>query len=141
MASLYRPCYGLHGELQRRLHHSDAFFAQLGRFSSVHPPHVSDTHRSSCEQFKIDQAGLLSGSVADGQWAQGELIANNNTWTTTIPASLKPGNYFLRHELLAIHTPNQPQFYPECAQLIITGSGSAEPSGSYLVKFPGAYSM
>lgn len=42
-------------------------------------------------------------------------------------------------QLLAIHTSNQPQFYPECAQLVVTGSGSAQPSGSSLVMFPGAY--
>lgn len=70
----------------------------------------------------------------------GELVANNNSWTSTIPASLAPGEYFIRHELLAIHTPDQPQFYPECAQLILTGGGNASPSGSYLVQFPGAYS-
>ena len=43
----------------------------------------------------------------------GELVANNNSWTSTIPATLKPGNYLLRHELLAIHTSNAPQWYPE----------------------------
>ncbi|OJT08813.1 Cellulose-growth-specific protein [Trametes pubescens] len=115
---------------------------------------------SSLDWFKIEHSGLLSGSLPNGQWAQGQLIANNNSWTTTIPASLKAGEYFLRHELLAIHTSNQPQFYPECAQLKVTvgamqtnfqfcpshvegwqGSGSAQPSGSYLVKFPGAYKM
>lgn len=83
-----------------------------------------------CFQFKIEQAGLISGSVATGSWAQGQLIANGNSWTTTIPASLAPGEYFLRHEvapvpflrlwsyltsgkLLSLHTPNQPQFYPQ----------------------------
>ncbi|KAL1945871.1 hypothetical protein VTO73DRAFT_1873 [Trametes versicolor] len=96
---------------------------------------------SSLNWFKIEHSGLLSGNLPNGQWAQGQLIANNNSWTTTIPASLKAGEYFLRHELLAIHTSNQPQFYPECAQLIVTGSGTAQPSGSYLVKFPGAYKM
>lgn len=44
-------------------------------------------------------------------------------------------------QLLAIHTSDQPQFYPECAQLTITGGGGQSPSGSSLVKFPGAYSM
>ncbi|KAI0665960.1 glycoside hydrolase [Trametes maxima] len=96
---------------------------------------------SSLSWFKIDEKGLISGSVANGTWAQGELIANGNTWTSTIPASLAPGEYFIRHELLSIHTSDQPQFYPECAQLKVTGSGSAQPSGSYLVKFPGAYKM
>ncbi|KAF7428622.1 hypothetical protein PC9H_007849 [Pleurotus ostreatus] len=94
---------------------------------------------SSLSWFKIEEAGLLSGTLSTGSWAQGELVNNGNTWTTTIPASLAPGEYMIRHELLAIHTSNQPQFYPECAQLVLTGSGSAQPSGSYLVKFPGAY--
>ncbi|KAI0372803.1 glycoside hydrolase [Pilatotrama ljubarskyi] len=96
---------------------------------------------SSLSWFKIDHAGLISGSLANGQWAQGQLIENNSSWTTTIPSSLAPGEYFIRHELLSIHAANHPQFYPECAQLKVTGSGSAQPSGSYLVKFPGAYKM
>lgn len=44
----------------------------------------------------------------------------------------------IRHELLAIHTSNQPQFYPECAQVTVTGGGSGSPSPT--VKFPGGYS-
>ncbi|KAI1795484.1 cellulose-growth-specific protein [Ganoderma leucocontextum] len=96
---------------------------------------------SALEWFKIDEAGLISGDLPTGLWGQGELVANNRSWTSTIPASLAPGEYFIRHELLAIHTSDQPQFYPECAQLKVTGSGSAQPSGSYLVKVPGAYSM
>ncbi|KAI0762086.1 glycoside hydrolase [Trametes elegans] len=96
---------------------------------------------SSLSWFKINEVGLISGTVADGKWGQGELVDNNSSWTVTIPSSLAPGEYFIRHELLSIHTSNQPQFYPECAQLKITGGGSAQPSGSYLVKFPGAYKM
>ncbi|KAF8592960.1 glycoside hydrolase, partial [Ceratobasidium sp. AG-I] len=30
-------------------------------------------------------------------------------------------------------------FYPECAQLVVTGSGSVVPTGSYVVKIPGAW--
>ena len=29
-------------------------------------------------QFKIDQAGLISGTVGSGTWAAGQMIANNN---------------------------------------------------------------
>ncbi|THH18544.1 hypothetical protein EW146_g2456 [Bondarzewia mesenterica] len=101
----------------------------------------SSATTSILEWFKIDEAGLISGTLTTGTWGMGELVANNNSWTSTIPSELAPGNYMIRHELLAIHTSNQPQFYPECAQLVITGSGSATPSASYLVTFPGAYSM
>ncbi|CAL1706883.1 unnamed protein product [Somion occarium] len=99
----------------------------------------TNANPSSLSWFKIDEAGLLSGNLVDGTWGQGKLVADGSTWVSTIPASLAPGEYMLRHELLSIHTSNQPQFYPECAQLKITGSGTAQPSGNFLVKFPGAY--
>jgi len=93
---------------------------------------------SQANWFKIQEGGLLSGTVGNGQWAMGQLVTNNNSWTTTLPSTLAAGEYLLRHELLAIHTSNQPQFYPECAQLKITTGGSAV--GTPTVKFPGGYS-
>jgi hypothetical protein len=32
-------------------------------------------------------------------------------WESTVPATLAPGNYLVRHELLALHQANTPQFY------------------------------
>ncbi|KAI5795398.1 glycosyl hydrolase family 61-domain-containing protein [Peziza echinospora] len=90
--------------------------------------------------FKIDEAGLLSGTVNKGKWGNG-VILDTLQWTTTIPASLVAGNYIIRHEVLALHQANTPQFYPECAHIKVTGSGTASPSGSYLVSLPGAFSM
>ncbi|KAH0612320.1 uncharacterized protein H6S33_010372 [Morchella sextelata] len=87
--------------------------------------------------FKIDEAGLNS----DGTWASDDLIANNNSWTVTIPSDIVAGSYLIRHELLALHsagTANGAQFYPMCANLEISGSGSAVPTDT--VKFPGGYS-
>lgn len=63
--------------------------------------------------FKIDQAGLISGTLPSGLWGQGQMIADNSSWTSTVPATLKPGTYLLRNEVIAIHTSNQPQFYME----------------------------
>lgn len=86
--------------------------------------------------FKINHAGL-----SDGTWASDTLIAANNTWTVTIPSDIAPGPYLIRHELLALHSAsnaNGAQFYPMCANLKITGTGSAVPTDT--VKFPGAYS-
>ncbi|KAI0313005.1 glycoside hydrolase family 61 protein B [Amylostereum chailletii] len=96
---------------------------------------------STLEWFKIEEAGLISGDLVDGTWAMGKLVQNNNSWTTTLPSTLPDGECMLRHELLAIHTSNLPQFYPECAQLVLTGGGSSTPSRDYLVRFPGAYAM
>ncbi|KAI1082166.1 glycoside hydrolase family 61 protein [Whalleya microplaca] len=66
-------------------------------------------------------------------WASGELVANGNTWTTTIPKSIAPGNYVLRHEIIALHgggSLNGAQSYPQCFNIEITGSGTAKPEGT-----------
>ncbi|KAG8853931.1 hypothetical protein FRB96_007940 [Tulasnella sp. 330] len=95
---------------------------------------------STLEYFKIDEAGLLSGTVFNGSWADGQMIAQNSSWTTTIPASVPSGYYLLRFETIALHS--QPaQFYPECAQIQVTGGGTLAPTAAELVTFPGAYSQ
>ena len=81
---------------------------------------------------KIDEAGLIDGAAQ--KWASDEMIANNNTWSTTIPSSIAPGKYVLRHETIALHSANLAngaQNYPQCINLEITGSGSDSlPSGT-----------
>ncbi|KAI0088953.1 cellulose-growth-specific protein [Irpex rosettiformis] len=94
---------------------------------------------NSLKWFKIDEAGLLSGTVYDGQWADGKMIADNSSWTTTIPSTVPSGNYLIRFETIALHS-MPAQFYPECAQIQITGGGSLAPTAAELVSFPGAYS-
>ena len=99
------------------------------------PGSCSDADPTTLSFFKIDEAGLN----ADGTWASDDLIANNGTYTSTIPSDIAPGNYIIRHELLALHsagTSGGAQFYPMCANVEVTGSGTANPAG---VKFPGAY--
>ncbi|TCD66524.1 hypothetical protein EIP91_001300 [Steccherinum ochraceum] len=93
---------------------------------------------SGLQWFKINEAGLLSGTVYNGTWGTGEVM-DTLQWTATVPKSLKPGAYLIRFELLALHQSNTPQFYPECANLIITGSGTAYPSSAYLAPIPGAW--
>ncbi|THH01540.1 hypothetical protein EW145_g6893 [Phellinidium pouzarii] len=65
---------------------------------------------ASLNLFKIDEAGLLSGTVANGEWGLGQTIAQKLVvdLDQTIPAALPNGNDMIRHETLAIHTPNQP---------------------------------
>ncbi|KZT32427.1 hypothetical protein SISSUDRAFT_1055552 [Sistotremastrum suecicum HHB10207 ss-3] len=89
--------------------------------------------------FKIDQCGLISGTVGNGQWGDGQMINQNSSWTTTIPASVPSGNYLIRFETIALHS-LPAQFYPECAQINIVGGGSLAPTAAELVTFPGAYS-
>jgi len=89
--------------------------------------------------FKIDELGLVSGTTDTGTWASTLLIKNNLTWTVTIPAGLASGNYLIRQELLALHSAHAPQFYPSCAQLVVTGSGTSTPPASEMVAIPGYY--
>jgi len=83
--------------------------------------------------FKIDQVGLLNDSPVPGSWGTDELIANNNSWTVTIPPTVKQGNYVLRHEIIALHAAeavNGAQNYPQCVNLAISGTGTAVPAGT-----------
>ncbi|KAK8121755.1 hypothetical protein PG984_010425 [Apiospora sp. TS-2023a] len=112
-----------------------------------------DGASSSCEGvdvnalsfFKIWEGGLLEGTLAEGSWYQKAFQhwdGSPDLWPVTIPASLRPGAYVVRHEIMSLHIANKPQFYPECAHLNITGTGDAIPAETkYYAKFPGAYSM
>ena len=87
--------------------------------------------------FKIAEAGLVDGSSNPAKFASDSLIAANNSWTTTIPATLKPGNYVLRHEIIALHAAGQEngaQNYPQCINLEVSGSGSELPAGTPATK-------
>ncbi|KAK5073404.1 hypothetical protein LTR70_010291 [Exophiala xenobiotica] len=57
---------------------------------------------------KVDAVGLVQGGPSPGTWAASELVANNNSWTLTIPSSIAPGNYN----------------YPQCVNLKVTGIGT-----------------
>jgi hypothetical protein len=82
--------------------------------------------------FKIDQSGLISGDLPTGLWGSGKMVNQGSTWTVKIPSSLKAGEYLIRHETVALHTSDAPQWYPECAHLTVTGSGSVSPNlGTY----------
>lgn len=85
--------------------------------------------------FKIDEMGMWGGVLNSNNWGTA-LVYKNLKWSSRIPAALKAGKYLIRHELLALHQSNTPQFYPECAQLEVTGSGSGVPSGSFLTAIP-----
>ncbi|PYH32469.1 putative endo-1,4-beta-glucanase [Aspergillus neoniger CBS 115656] len=88
--------------------------------------------KTTLEFFKIDGVGLVDDSSVPGTWGDDQLIADNNTWLVEIPPDIAPGYYVLRHELIALHaasSENGAQNYPQCFNLQVTGSGTAEPSG------------
>ncbi|KAF5361131.1 hypothetical protein D9758_009056 [Tetrapyrgos nigripes] len=89
--------------------------------------------------FKIDQSGLISGTVGNGYWGSGKMIDDNCTWTSTIPATVPSGSYLIRFETIALHS-LPAQLYPECAQIDIVGGGTRAPNAAETVRFPGGYS-
>jgi len=70
------------------------------------------------------------------------VLVNGERAPVRIPKDLAPGNYLLRHEIVALHiapnNPEQAEFYPSCINLIVTGSGTGRAQGN-LVNFPGGY--
>lgn len=89
--------------------------------------------------FKVSQAGLLSGGIREGLWAQKQMVAHNFTWSVTVPERLKGGAYLMRHELIALHVPFAPEFYPQCIHLYVSGSGTETPGEEYLASIPGVW--
>jgi hypothetical protein len=90
----------------------------------------STVDKTALKFAKIDQVGLKSGP-SPGTWGTDDLVANNNSWTVTIPSSLKAGAYVLRHEIVSLHasrSDNGAQNYPQCVNLLVSGSGSKVPS-------------
>jgi lytic cellulose monooxygenase (C1-hydroxylating) len=69
------------------------------------------------------------------------MISNQGWHYFDLPSCVAPGDYLLRAELIALHSAiiaGEAQFYMECAQIRVTGSGTN--TGSNFVSFPGAYS-
>ncbi|OWP03495.1 hypothetical protein B2J93_7513 [Marssonina coronariae] len=89
--------------------------------------------KTTLKFFKIDEVGLVDDTTLPGKWGSDTLEANNNTWSVTIPKSIAPGNYVLRHEIIALHSAGQvggAQNYPQCINLEVTGSGTDSPAGT-----------
>ncbi|KAF9893830.1 hypothetical protein FE257_010000 [Aspergillus nanangensis] len=88
--------------------------------------------KTTLEFFKISEVGLVDDTDVPGFWGDDQLIENNNSWLVEIPTNIAPGNYVLRHELIALHgahTANEAQNYMQCFNLKVTGSGSQSPAG------------
>ncbi|KAL0577156.1 hypothetical protein V5O48_004832 [Marasmius crinis-equi] len=86
--------------------------------------------------FKIQEEGYDSSNQT---WAVDKLIANGGKYTFMIPECVPSGQYLMRHEIIALHSASSypgTQFYIGCAQINVSGGGSASPGN---VSFPGAY--
>lgn len=98
----------------------------------------SEYNSSLSKWFKIQQVGLVDANT----WAQAAVM-NGATANVTLPATLAPGNYIIRHEIIALHLAESvggAEFYPSCSQLTVGGSQTGGPTEDELVLLPGAYS-
>ena len=96
------------------------------------------TDKTQLSFAKLDQLGLVSTTPAPGDWGENRLVNQNNSWTVTIPSSIKPGAYVLRHEIIALHgarSDNGAQNYPQCVNLLVSGSGTKTVSGKSATAF------
>ncbi|KAI0273002.1 glycosyl hydrolase family 61-domain-containing protein [Russula aff. rugulosa BPL654] len=91
---------------------------------------------STAKWFKIDQIGKKS----DGNtWYQQDIM-NAQPASLTLPTEVAPGDYLVRHEIIALHlavTLGGAEFYPSCTQIRVGGSQTGTPNAT--VSFPGAY--
>ncbi|ESK92657.1 glycoside hydrolase family 61 protein [Moniliophthora roreri MCA 2997] len=86
---------------------------------------------------KLYSSGLIDPAAQT--WATDEVNANGGKHSFTLPASLPDGEYLIRGEIIALHVASTypgAQFYIGCAQVKVTGGGSATPP---TVALPGAY--
>ncbi|KAI0739426.1 glycosyl hydrolase family 61-domain-containing protein [Daedaleopsis nitida] len=98
-----------------------------------------DFDSTNAEWFKIDQVGKKANS---NDWVQKDLMSRK-PYTLTLPKNIAPGEYLIRHEIIALHladqAPGMAEFYVSCTQVRMTGNGDGTPSADELVKFPGGY--
>ncbi|KAI9503877.1 glycosyl hydrolase family 61-domain-containing protein [Coemansia spiralis] len=92
--------------------------------------------------FKIYEDGY---DPATKLWCVDKIVKSKGYLDITIPADIAPGDYLLRTEIIALHEADRvygadksagAQYYPNCAQLTISGTGTAQPQG-YAI--PGIY--
>ncbi len=107
-----------------------AYLAKVDNALSANP--------SSAKWFKIWEDTFDPSSIT---WGVDNLIKNNGWVRFKLPTCIADGQYLLRVEITALHSAYSQggvQFYSSCAQINVSGGGSAIPSQT--VSIPGAYS-
>ncbi|KAF8195082.1 glycosyl hydrolase family 61-domain-containing protein [Pholiota molesta] len=96
---------------------------------------------SKAKWFKTQEVGRKANDK-NGTWVQNDLM-QGGVATSQIPSTLAPGNYLIRHEIIALHLadqgPGKAEFYPSCSQLRVGGNQTGVPKESDLVSIPGEY--
>ncbi|KAI0759233.1 glycosyl hydrolase family 61-domain-containing protein [Trametes elegans] len=92
---------------------------------------------SNAQWFKVDEVAKKD----DGStWVQQDIM-NGGTYSMNLPDNIAPGDYLVRHEIIALQlavSMGGAEFYPACVQTRVSGNGNGTPNST--VSFPGAYS-
>lgn len=115
--------------------------------TAIHNSYIAHCPDDDCKSFKGDEGNVwvkISQQSYDPSaqvpWASDLLREQGALWKVTVPPTLAPGEYLLRHEILGLHvagTRMGAQFYPSCTQIrVIEGGDTQLPVG---VALPGAY--
>jgi len=94
---------------------------------------------TNAEWFKISELGIESD---DTTWYMNNIMEGMPA-NVTIPATIAPGDYLLRSELISLQlavSVGGAEFYPGCIQLSIGGSGTGAATSSEECTLPGCYS-
>ncbi|KAI0056094.1 glycoside hydrolase family 61 protein G [Artomyces pyxidatus] len=99
-------------------------------------PSATQTDVTGLKWFKIWQDGF---TVPGYQWGSDRLFINGGNATFTIPSCIASGQYLLRVEDISLQMASSSpgaQFFMSCAQIEVTGGGTATPQ---TVSIPGVY--
>ncbi|KAK7046139.1 hypothetical protein VNI00_007142 [Paramarasmius palmivorus] len=104
--------------LDNTLYHAGPAAIYLGKAPG---DSASSWDGSGANWFKIAEWGAKFSPFA--------FVSHNaNRLTTTIPSSVPAGEYLVRIEQIGLHVAGAPQYYISCAQIRVTGGGSANPA-------------
>ncbi|GJJ09015.1 hypothetical protein Clacol_003236 [Clathrus columnatus] len=93
----------------------------------------------NAEWFKIDEAGQFANNLS--VWHQQDLFEGKSV-NVTLPQDIAPGDYLVRHEIIALHLGNElggAEFYPSCSQIRISSNNGTVVQPNQTVSLPGAY--
>ncbi|KAL4948847.1 glycosyl hydrolase family 61-domain-containing protein [Aspergillus filifer] len=102
-------------------------------------PGSANQYEGDGDWFKIHEEGICDTGkdIKSDAWC----TYDKDRIEFTIPADLADGEYLIRSEHVAVHGAHdgQAEFYYECAQVKVTGGGTASPDTSSTIQFPGGY--
>ncbi|KAK0451192.1 glycosyl hydrolase family 61-domain-containing protein [Desarmillaria tabescens] len=103
--------------LDNTIYHQGPAAIYLGKAPST----AASWDGSGANWFKIAEWGATFDPFAFTDYGLSQL-------TTTLPSDIPAGEYLVRIEQIGLHVVGAPQWYISCAQISVTGGGSASPS-------------